>query len=149
MRLVRRDVSVSQPAVRQARSECLRVVPAPALLLDAPVLIPNERPSASDAGIEALLPGLPAWPRHGRATVVRHRVSPIRDADRIIVLEAGRAAQTGSHHDLRRRAGPYAVALAVQRGGQPESNETGTSRQSRAVPLDPPWAGASGGADVG
>ena len=88
------------------------------MLKDAPILILDEPTSALDAGTEALL--LEALERlmKGRTTfIVAHRLSTIRNASRIVVLEGGQVAETGSHEELLRRGGVYAHLHHLQFGG--------------------------------
>src|SRR5262249_54960657 len=94
-----------------------RVAIARALLKDAPVLILDEPTSALDAETEALL--LEALERlmAGRTTfLIAHRLSTVRGADRILVLEQGRIVEAGSHAELFRRPGPFARLHARQFG---------------------------------
>jgi ATP-binding cassette subfamily B protein/subfamily B ATP-binding cassette protein MsbA len=85
-----------------------RLAIARALLKDAPVLILDEPSSALDAETEHLL--LEALERlmEGRTTfVIAHRLSTVRRADRIIVLDQGRIVETGTHHQLLQTQGLY------------------------------------------
>jgi ATP-binding cassette subfamily B protein/subfamily B ATP-binding cassette protein MsbA len=94
-----------------------RLAIARALLKDAPVLILDEPTSALDAQTEALL--LQALERltAGRTTfVIAHRLSTVRQATRIVVLEDGRITQQGTHDELRQRAGTYRRLCQVQFG---------------------------------
>jgi ATP-binding cassette subfamily B protein len=88
---------------------------ARALLKDAPILILDEPTSTLDAQSEALV--LEALERlmRGRTTfIIAHRLSTIRAADRILVLDDGRAAEIGTHRELMRSNGPYAHFQALQ-----------------------------------
>ncbi|MEM1232887.1 MAG: ABC transporter ATP-binding protein [Pseudomonadota bacterium] len=92
-----------------------RVAIARALLRDAPVLLLDEATSALDAEsevkVQAALDRLSA----GRTTlVIAHRLATIRGADRIVVMDRGRAIETGSHTELLAKGGAYARLHALQ-----------------------------------
>jgi ATP-binding cassette subfamily B protein len=103
------DTVIGERGATLSGGERQRLSIARALLKDAPVLVLDEPTSALDVGTEALL--LEALERlmKGRTTfIVAHRFSTIRNATRIVVLEGGQVAETGSHEELLRRGGLYA-----------------------------------------
>ena len=86
-----------------------RTAIARALYIDPPILILDDAMSAVDTHTEhEILQGLREV-RRGRTTlIVSHRVSTVRDADQIIVLDNGRISEQGMHDELVRRGGFYA-----------------------------------------
>lgn len=92
-----------------------RVAIARALLRDAPILILDEPTSALDAASEALVIEALRHLTNQRTTlVIAHRLSTVRNADRIVVLENGRITEVGSHDDLRQNEGIYAHMATLQ-----------------------------------
>jgi ATP-binding cassette, subfamily B, bacterial len=109
------ETMIGERGATLSGGERQRLAIARALLKDAPVLILDEPTSALDAETEALLLEALARLMHGRTTfLIAHRLSTVRDADRIVVLEAGRVAETGSHEELIRRGGSYCRLHSLQ-----------------------------------
>ena len=92
-----------------------RVAIARAFLKNAPVLILDEATSHLDALNERAVRGALARLQAGRTTIViAHRLSTVRDADLIVVLDRGRVAETGTHASLFAQGGIYAQLVARQ-----------------------------------
>ena len=90
-----------------------RIAIARAFMKDAPVLLLDEATSALDNASERAVKDAVALLRQQRSVlVVAHRLSTVRDADRIIVMEHGRAVESGSHESLAAANGAYARLLA-------------------------------------
>ncbi len=92
-----------------------RLALARALLKDPPILVLDDSLSAVDTGTERRILNALAN-RRGRHTtiVIAHRLSSIRDADRILVLEHGRLVQDGTHESLTAVPGPYRRLCDIQ-----------------------------------
>ncbi len=90
---------------------------ARAILTDPAILLLDEATSAVDNETEAAIQRSLTHVAHGRtALVIAHRLSTVRDADRIWVLEAGRVAEFGTHDELVAAGGLYAALWRVQTG---------------------------------
>ena len=93
-----------------------RATIARALLPDAPVLVLDDALSAVDTRTEAkILDGLRGERRGRTAIIVAHRLSTVRDADRIVVLDGGVVAESGTHDGLVAKGGWYARTWRLQR----------------------------------
>ncbi|WP_347557712.1 ABC transporter ATP-binding protein [Robbsia sp. KACC 23696] len=100
-----------------------RIAIARALLRDAPILILDEALSAVDAENEAIIQQALDRLMVGRTTLIlAHRLSSVIGADRILVLDAGRVVQQGTHAELIRQQGMYARLMGPQLGGAAEQN---------------------------
>ena len=88
---------------------------ARALLKDPPILILDEATSALDAGTEAKLQAALDEVMQGRTTfVIAHRLSTVRDADRILVFDKGRIIESGSFDELVAKGGRFAELARAQ-----------------------------------
>ncbi len=98
-----------------------RIAIARAFLKDAPILLLDEATSALDTESEALVQAALERLMTGRSTLmIAHRLSTVRHADRIVVLEAGRIVETGSHAALVEQGGLYSrLAKAQSLDGTP------------------------------
>jgi subfamily B ATP-binding cassette protein MsbA len=92
-----------------------RLAIARAILKDAPILILDEATSALDTESEMLVQQALDNLMEGRTTIViAHRLSTVRRADRIMVMEAGRIAEAGTHQELLERGGIYRRLYELQ-----------------------------------
>jgi len=106
---------VGERGVTLSGGQRQRVGIARALLLDAPVLILDDVLSSVDAQVEeAILGHLRGVLTRRTAIVVAHRITAVREADHIIVLDGGRIVEQGDHSRLVRRGGLYARLNELQ-----------------------------------
>lgn len=107
---------------RLSGGERQRIALARAFLKDAPILLLDEATSALDSESERLVQGALARLMEGRTTlVVAHRLATVRDADLIVVLDAGRVVESGSHEALLAAGGAYAHLHRLQMAGGEEA----------------------------
>ncbi|MFL5165797.1 MAG: ABC transporter ATP-binding protein [Microvirga sp.] len=100
---------------RLSGGERQRIALARAFLKDAPILLLDEATSALDSESERLVQAAIARLMRGRTTlVIAHRLSTVRDADLIVVMEAGRIVEAGTHEALIARGGAYARMQRLQ-----------------------------------
>jgi ATP-binding cassette subfamily C protein CydCD len=94
------------------------VASARAFLKDAPILILDEATSHLDAVNEqAVRASLALLTRERTTLVIAHRLATVRDADRIVVLDAGRVVEIGDHDALLAHGGLYARLVGRQLAG--------------------------------
>ncbi len=97
-----------------------RLAIARALLKDPPILILDEATSALDAATEARVSRALRNLMHGRTTfVIAHRLSTVRDADEILVFDAGRIVERGSFDALLAKGGVFAELVRTQLAAAP------------------------------
>lgn len=97
---------VGERGVKLSGGERQRVAIARAFLADAPILIMDEATSSLDSESEALIQQAMERLMQGRTSlVIAHRLSTVREMDRILVFERGKIVEQGRHNDLITRAG--------------------------------------------
>jgi subfamily B ATP-binding cassette protein MsbA len=109
------DTMIGERGLRLSGGERQRIAIARALLKNAPILILDEATSALDSESESLVQSALGNLMQGRTTlVIAHRLSTVRRADRIVVLENGTITDIGTHDDLMQRDGTYRRLYEMQ-----------------------------------
>ena len=109
------DTIIGERGLRLSGGERQRIAIARALLKNAPILILDEATSALDTESEALVQSALQNLMSGRTVfVIAHRLTTVRHANRIVVLEGGRISDSGTHEDLLTRLGTYRKLYELQ-----------------------------------
>ena len=112
------DAHVGERGVKLSGGQRQRVAIARVILKDAPILVLDEATSALDSEVEVAIQSQLLGLMEGKTVIaIAHRLSTIARMDRLIVLEAGRIVEQGSHADLLQHGGHYAKLWAHQSGG--------------------------------
>lgn len=109
------DTMVGDRGVLLSGGQRQRIAIARALLKNAPILILDEATSALDTESERIIQAALEELMHNRTTlVIAHRLSTVEKADRIIVMDAGRVIESGTHRELIALNGQYATLHRMQ-----------------------------------
>ncbi|UCF88195.1 MAG: lipid A export permease/ATP-binding protein MsbA [bacterium] len=122
------DTMIGERGARLSGGQRQRLSIARALLKDSPVLILDEATSSLDTESEHLVQKALENLVHGRTTLtIAHRISTVKDADRIIVISGGRIVESGKHDELLKAGGEYSrlYSLLVEEDLSDEPRSTG------------------------
>ncbi|MEY4984309.1 MAG: hypothetical protein RIR62_2575 [Pseudomonadota bacterium] len=112
------DAYLGERGVKLSGGQRQRIALARAFLKDAPILVLDEATSALDSEVEASIQDALAKVMQGKTVLaIAHRLSTIAALDRIVVLDAGRIVEDGTHQELLDRGGLYARYWNRQSGG--------------------------------
>ncbi|MCC5981133.1 MAG: ABC transporter ATP-binding protein [Oceanicaulis sp.] len=112
------DAKVGERGVKLSGGRRQRIAIARILLKDAPVLVLDEATSALDSEVEAAIQDQLYQLMEGKTVIaIAHRLSTIAMLDRLVVMEAGRIIEQGSHEELLDKGGVYARLWKRQSGG--------------------------------
>ncbi|EDQ06315.1 Putative multidrug export ATP-binding/permease protein [Sulfitobacter indolifex] len=112
------DAHLGERGVKLSGGQRQRIALARAILKDAPILVLDEATSALDSEVEAAIQQTLDRVMEGKTVLaIAHRLSTLTEMDRIMVLDAGRIAEIGSHADLLAQDGLYARYWHRQSGG--------------------------------
>jgi ATP-binding cassette subfamily B multidrug efflux pump len=112
------EAHVGERGVKLSGGQRQRIAIARVILKDAPILVLDEATSALDSEVEAAIQESLAVLMQGKSVIaIAHRLSTLQLMDRLVVLDAGRVVEEGSHAALLSRGGIYADLWARQSGG--------------------------------
>lgn len=112
------DTLVGDRGIKLSGGQRQRIAIARAFLKDSPILILDEATAALDSETESVIQDSFDKLSKGRTTIViAHRLSTLRNMDKIIVMDHGTIVESGTHNQLLRRGGIYAGLWKMQSGG--------------------------------
>jgi ABC-type multidrug transport system fused ATPase/permease subunit len=112
------DTPIGEQGTRLSGGQQQRLAIARAFLKDAPFLILDEATSHLDAESEALIQdALDRLLRDRTVLIIAHRLKLVYTTDRVVVMEQGRAIETGTHQSLLEQGGAYRQLVASYEGG--------------------------------
>lgn len=112
------DAHLGERGVKLSGGQRQRIALARAFVKDAPILVLDEATSALDSEVEAVIQQTLYQLMQGKTVIaIAHRLSTIARMDRIIVIDAGKIVEEGSHEVLLAKDGLYASFWARQSGG--------------------------------
>ena len=116
------ETVVGERGYRFSGGERQRMAIARTVLRNPPILVLDEATSALDTQTERLVQEALERLAEGRTTIaIAHRLSTVRDAEQIVVLDRGQVAETGTHDELLAAGGRYALLVARDAVVEPES----------------------------